>query len=184
MEPAGDAYAFELVIGGRNDRSDVEGTVSRRGTITVHSNEPSLGPLPVCLAGNTRIQTPNGDIQVRDLLSGKEVWTTDLSGARVAATIEKVASSPVPEGHEMIHLVLDDGRTLTASPRHPLADGRILEELATGKIVDGARVVSAKRVTYEESHTYDILPDGGTGLYWADEILIGSTLSKSPVCGK
>ena len=184
LEPSGNAYAFELVIGGRNDRSEVKGTVSRRGTITVHSNEPSLGPLPVCLAGSTRIQTPNGDIQVRDLLSGTEVWTTDASGTRIAATIERLASSPVPEGHEMIDLVLDDGRTLTASPRHPLADGRILEELTTGEIVDGARVVSAKRVAYEETHTYDILPDGGTALYWADEILIGSTLSKSPVCGK
>ncbi len=51
-------------------------------------------------------------------------------------------------------------------------------------MVGDARVVSAKRVAYEETHTYDILPDGGTALYWADEILIGSTLSKSPVCGK
>ncbi len=184
LEPSEDAYAFELVIGGRNDRSDVKGTVSRQGTITVRSNEPSLGPLPVCLAGSTRIQTPNGDIQVRDLLAGADIWTTDPSGARIAATIGKVASSPVPDGHEMIDLVLDDGRALTASPRHPLADGRILEELTTGEIVDGARVVSAKRVAYEETHTYDILPDGGTALYWADEILIGSTLSKSPACGK
>ena len=184
LEPSGDAYAFELVIGERNDRSDVKGTVNRRGTVTVHSNEPSLGPPPVCLAGSTRIQTPNGDIQVRDLLSGTEVWTTDASGARTAATIERLASSPVPEGHEMIDLVLDDGRTLTAAPCHPLADGRALEELATGDMVDGARVVSAKRVTYEESRTYDVLPAGSTGLYWADEILIGSTLSRSLVCGE
>ena len=184
LEPSEDAYAFELVIGGRNDRSDVKGTVSRQGTITVHSNEPSLGPLPVCLALRTRIQTPNGDIQVRDLLSGTEVWTTDASGARIAATIGKVASSPVPKGHEMIDLVLDDGRSLTASPSHPLADGRALEELVIGEIMDGARVVSAKRVTYQETHTYDVLPEGSTGLYWANEILIASTLSKAPVCGK
>ncbi len=32
--------------------------------------------------------------------------------------------------------------------------------------------------------TCDILPNGSTGLYWANEILIGSTLSRSPVCGK
>ena len=94
LEPSGDAYAFELVIGGRNDRSDVKGTVSRQGTITVHSNEPSLGPLPVCLAGSTRIQTPNGDIQVRHLLAGTDIWTTDPAGARIVATIGKVASSP------------------------------------------------------------------------------------------
>ena len=184
LELSGDTYAFDLVIGGRNDRFDVSATVSRQGTISVRSNEPSLGPLPVCLAGSTRMQTPNGDIQVRDLLAGTEVWTTDLSGARIAATIDKVASSPVPDGHEMIDLVLDDGRSLTASPRHPLADGRALEELVAGEIVDGARVVSARSVTYEESHTYDISPNGSTGLYWADEILIGSTLSKSPACGK
>ena len=84
----------------------------------------------------------------------------------------------------MIDLVLDDGRSLTASPGHPLADGRALEELVIGEIMDGARVVSAKRVTYQETHTYDVLPQGSTGLYWANEILIASTLSKSRVCGK
>ena len=43
LEPSENAYAFELVIGERNDRSDVKGTVDHRGTITVHSNEPSMG---------------------------------------------------------------------------------------------------------------------------------------------
>ncbi len=184
LEPSGNAYAFELVTGGRNDRSDVKGSVNRQGTITVHSNEPSVGPLPICLSGSTRIQTLDGGVQVRDLPAGTDIWTTDPSGARIAATIGKVVSSPVPKGHEMIDLVLDDGRSLTASPGHPLADGRALEELVIGEIMDGARVVSAKRVTYQETHTYDVLPQGSTGLYWANEILIASTLSKSRVCGK
>ncbi len=58
------------------------------------------------------------------------------------------------------------------------------KSLQPEEMVDGARVVSAKRVTYEGSHSYDILLDVSTGLYWADEIPIGSTLSSSPVCGK
>jgi len=78
------------------------------------------------------------------------------------------------------------GGALTVSEQHflSLLTAKDVEKLTTGEIVDGARVVSAKRVTYEGPHTYDILPDGSTGPYWADEILIGSTLSRAPVCGK
>lgn len=31
-------------------------------------------------------------------------------------------------------------------------------------------------VSYSNGYTYDVLPSGDTGLYWANGILIGSTL--------
>ena len=44
-------------------------------------------------------------------------------------------------------------------------------------MVDGARVASAERVRAAGSATYDVLPDGGTGIYWANGILLQSTLA-------
>ncbi|MEE9324809.1 MAG: Hint domain-containing protein [Dehalococcoidia bacterium] len=182
LEPSGGAYKFEFRVQ-EGDGFKIEGIVDRKG-VTVLNKEPSFNICPICLAGSTRIDTPKGQVMVRDLLVGMEIWTVDVSGARVAAIIKEVASSPAPEGQYMIHAVLDDGRALLASPGHPLADGRTLEELVTGSVVDGARVISIGRVSYEEGATYDILPEGGTGRYWANGILIGSTLSHSPGCGK
>ena len=184
LEPSGGAYRFELVIVEGIDRFEVKGTITGRGDITILSREPSLGPLPVCLAGNTRIDTPVGQLMVTDLAVGMGVWTVDASGARVASAIDRVGSSPAPVGHEMVHLVLHDGRQLLASPAHPLGDGRRLEQLAPGDLVDGGVVRSAERVEYSGSATYDVLPAGSTGQYWANGILLGSTLFRGAGCGK
>jgi hypothetical protein len=45
-----------------------------------------------------------------------------------------------------------------------------------GERLDGARIVSVERIAYAEEATYDLLPSGDTGWYWADGILIASTL--------
>ncbi len=78
----------------------------------------------------------------------------------------------------MIHLVLDDGRELLASPGHPIIDGRNIDNLTPNETYDGASVLSTKRVSYDESSTYDVLPSGETGFYWANGVLLGSTLSQ------
>jgi len=62
------------------------------------------------------------------------------------------------------------------SPGHPTADGRHIADLSRGDALDGARVVSVERVRYAGAATYDILPAGATGMYWASGILLGSTL--------
>jgi hypothetical protein len=81
-----------------------------------------------------------------------------------------------PTTHQMTRLRLDDGREVFASPGHPTADGRTLAQLQPGDALDGARVLSAKRIRYTDGYTYDILPSGSTGAYWANGILLGSTL--------
>jgi hypothetical protein len=78
----------------------------------------------------------------------------------------------------MIHVALSDGRELWASPGHPTAEGQALGDLEIGDSLDGARVTRLERLTYEGFATYDLLPSGETGFYWADGILLGSTLSK------
>lgn len=138
--------------------------------------EEPLGGCPICLAGNTRIDTPAGPVLVTDLQIGMPVWTIDKSGQRISGVIIKTSKVSVPPTHQMVHLVLNDGRELFVSPGHPTIDGRVVGVLASGDLYDGVSVISVERVSYSESATYDILPSGDTGFYWANGILIGSTL--------
>jgi len=62
------------------------------------------------------------------------------------------------------------------SPGHPTADGRAVGSLRAGDRYDGAVVTSATLVPYGEPATYDLLPSGPTGTYWANGVLLGSTL--------
>lgn len=135
-----------------------------------------LGGCPICLAGNSLIDTPSGLALVKDLQVGMAVWTTDKIGQRVSGVITKTSKVLVQPTHQMIHLILNDGRELFISPGHPTIDGRVVGDLAPHDLYDGVSVVSTERVPYDESATYDILPSGDTGFYWANGILIGSTL--------
>jgi hypothetical protein len=72
--------------------------------------------------------------------------------------------------------VLADGRELHASPGHPTADGRPLGSLAVGHVLDGSRIVLWALVPYAGERTYDLLPAGPTGAYWANGVLLSTTL--------
>ena len=100
----------------------------------------------------------------------------DKTGQRVSGVITKTSKVPVPQAHQMVHLVLSDGRELFVSPGHPTITGRAVGNLSHGDLYDGVSVVNTERVPYGENATYDILPSGDTGFYWANGILIGSTL--------
>jgi hypothetical protein len=45
-------------------------------------------------------------------------------------------------------------------------------------VVDGAVVVRADRVPYGSGTTFDLLPSGPTGRYWAEGIPLASTLGR------
>jgi len=155
----------------------VEGRVTAEGRVTV-SSRAAAGPpnCPICLALGTRIATPGGEVAVQDLRIGDVVWTTDGAGARIAATLAGIGSAPVPATHEVVRLALADGRSVYVSPGHPTADGRRVGDLVAGETLDGARITSAELVAYTGGATYDILPSGTTGAYWANGVLLGSTL--------
>jgi hypothetical protein len=104
------------------------------------------------------------------------VWTLDERGTRIQGVIEKVGSTPVPPTHQVVHLVLDDGRQVWVSPGHPLPNGRPDGELRPGDGLDGAVVASADLVAYPGGATFDLLPSGSTGNYWANGVLVASTL--------
>ncbi len=133
-------------------------------------------PIPVCLSAGTLISTPNGLVAVENLKVDDPVWTVDAGGARVASVILKTSRVAVPAGHTLIHVTLSDGRELWASPGHPTADGRRIGDLVQGDTLDGATIVGLESVSSNQPATYDLLPAGATGEYWANGILIGSTL--------
>jgi hypothetical protein len=159
----------------------VTGTIGAGGTLTVASRDPSGPPqCPICLARGTRIATPEGERPVEALRPGMTVWTLDAAGRRVIGQVAAVGSTPVPATHQVVHLVLSDGRSLDVSPGHRLPDGRRLGDLRPGDTVDGATVVSADLEAYGGGATFDLLPTGPTGTYWANGIRLASTL-RSPV---
>ena len=84
---------------------------------------------------------------------------------------------PVDEPHSMSQLRLSDGRRVRASPGHPTASGLELGTLALGAPLDGATIVDIEEMPYDGAYTYDVLPSGPTGVYWADGVRLGSTLS-------
>lgn len=154
------------------------GTIGSDGSITIEQEAPAGGPnCPICLARGTRIATPDGEVAVEDIRVGMPVWSIDANGRPFVATVVTVGRTPVAASHRVVRLVLGDGRVVRASPGHPLADGRSLGNVRVGDTVDGATVVSATREPYGGGSTFDLLPSGPTGAYWADGIALGSTLS-------
>jgi hypothetical protein len=187
LEPSGKVYKFRLGVLTDNkgqvgphpqggDGLIIEGRITKMGRITVDKSNLTRLSCPICLAANTLIDTPGGPVAVQYLGKGRSVWTLDVAGHRVAAHVVQVARVRVPTTHRMVRLRLDDGRGVLASPDHPTADGRTLAQLHRGDAFDGAHVLSAERTRYADGYTYDILPSGSTGAYWANGILLGSTL--------
>ncbi|GEM_PF-734675 len=133
--------------------------------------------LPPCLSAATLISTPDGNVSIIELKPGMLVYTLDLNGNKVVKPVELVSKVLVSRNHQLCHLILNDGRHLFVSPGHPTANNGRVGDLVPGDVLDGAGVVSIEMVSYEAGHTYDLLPSGETGLYFANGIPMGSTLS-------
>lgn len=143
---------------------------------TGKSNGSHIGGCPICLSADSIISTPNGDVNVRDIRDGMTVWSTDPNGDVIKSKIIKTGHVFVGYNHKVIDLRLADGRELFVSANHPTFDGGKIGDLAKGERYDGSTVVSSSLVHYQYQYTYDILPDSQTGDYFADGILVGSTL--------
>jgi hypothetical protein len=177
LEQVSGGFHFIAIFGTPQQASRVDGTIDERGNVTIASRTPSgQPPCPICLARGTRIATPSGDVAVEALRVGDLVWTLDAVGARVALPLVEIGSTPVPATHRVVQLRLDDGRAVDVSPGHPAADGRKVGDLRAGDRYDGAVVVSAELIPYAGGSTFDVLPEGATGVYWANGVLLGSTL--------
>src|SRR5450631_2084017 len=182
LTQSGSDYSFQYRVLSKTDTASylmVAGAVRVDGVVTIGSRTPTgAPPCPICLAAATLISTPDGSLRVTDIKPGELVWTAASDGTRIAAPVLEVGSTAVPAGHLMVHLVLGDGRELLASPGHRTADGRQLGSLARGDALDGSSIIQWELVPYAADRTYDLLPAGPTGTYWADGIQLSSTLSR------
>ena len=133
--------------------------------------------IPNCLSSDTLISTPEGNVPVSDLRTGMVVFTVDMTGNKVIKPIELVMKLSGAEGYELCHLVLSDGRELFVSGTHPTAEYGRITDFCVGDILDGSKIVSIENVRHGGSYVYDLLPAGETGFYWANGVLLGSTLS-------
>lgn len=177
----GDSYKFSYKTNQTTTNSaqyqQVSGTVKVDGTVNIASRTPAGAPnCPICLAASTLVSTPDGPVRVTDIRPGMSVWTEGAGGGRIAESVVEVVSMQVPAGHLMVHLVLNDGRELLVSPGHRTADGRPAGALKAGDALDGSTIRIWELVPYSGDRTYDLLPAGTTGHYWANGILMSSTL--------
>lgn len=179
FEVAGDRYQFQIQTGAEGQQGFfITGTIDAQGSIEIQNQESSFPSCPICLAVGTLIDTPRGAVAVETLSIGDSIWTMNEAGKRVSGRIERLGNVKVLATHHVTHLILSDGRELYASPGHPTADGPALGDLNLGDLLDGAHVILIENLPYKGIATYDLLPSGDTGFYWANGILMGSTLAK------
>lgn len=180
LKQSGNDYAFDYrVLSGADTYQMVAGTVKQNGAVTVSSRTAATRPIcPICLAASTLIATPSGRIPVTEVRVGSIVWTQAADGSRVAAPVIEIGSMEAPPSHRMVHLVLADGRELLVSPGHRTADGRQAGDLKVGDQLDGSTITTWELTAYTGGRTYDLLPAGATGHYWANGILLSSTLTQ------
>jgi hypothetical protein len=178
LTQAGSDYSFSYrVQTASNTYQTVAGTVRVDAVVSVTSRTAASPPVcPICLAASTVIATPSGSLRVTEISAGTIVWTQTADGARIAVPVVEVGSMEAPPEHRMVRLVLADGRDLLVSPGHRTADGRAAGDLRAGDQLDGSSVIDVELVPYAGGRTYDLLPAGVTGFYWANGILMSSTL--------
>lgn len=183
LDPIGNAiYRFDYLAmpaaAGSSEGLRSAGTIDEQGTITLEQQAPAgEPPCPICLARGTRIAGIDGDVRIEDVQVGMQVWSVDEAGRPQEAVVLRVGRVAVGPWHRVVRLALADGRTVRASPDHRLADGRPLATIRAGDLVDGSTVVQASLEPYGGGQTFDLLPSGPTGAYWADGILLRSTLA-------
>jgi hypothetical protein len=183
LTPEGDQNKFSYRTNQSTSNSalyqQVSGTVRVDGVVAIASRENTSAPnCPICLAATTLISTPSGPVRVTDIRAGMTVWTEGADGSQVSAQVVEVGNTQVPAGHLMVHMTLADGRELLVSPGHRTGDGRQAGVLKIADQLDGSVVTVWELVPYSGDRTYDLLPAGPTGRYWANGILMSSTLQR------
>jgi hypothetical protein len=131
-------------------------------------------PLCKCASPDTPIATPGGNRAIATLQVGDLVYSVDHDALR-AVPVMRVERTRA-ERHLVMRVALAGGAMLEISAGHPTADGRVFGDLRAGEGLDGRTIEHVEVVPYQFPCTYDILPASTSGTYFADGVLIGSTL--------
>lgn len=177
MERRPSSWRFNLVDGDESNAEAVGGSIDDAGRIAETSRTRAEPSCPICLEPSALIDTPSGPVAAAAIRAGDVVWSRDASGTRIAVAARRVVRRPVPAPHLMVRVTLLDGRSTAAAAAHPDARGRTLWSLRAGDALDGSLVRSVVLFASTGRATVDLLPAGPTGAYWADGVLLGSTLS-------
>jgi hypothetical protein len=182
LTPADDGFSFSVLAlenGSRGDVVRVNGTVTRSGHVSIERRAAGTMPeCPICLAAGVLIATPDGQIPVQDIRPGMAVWTTDRHGGPVVGVVRATGHVNTPFGHQVVRLSLADGRTVLVSPGHSTAEGGTVGDLRAGDGYDGSVVASASLIPYAGA-TWDLVPSGPTGTYFANGVLLRSSMVPS-----
>ena len=177
---ANGSYRFDYLaqpVAGAAEGTRTAGTITDPGDISIEQQAAAgQPPCPICLSLGTLIDAPGGPIAVEKLRLGDPIWTLDAAGRRIAGTVIALGSTHAPADHHVLRLRLADGRSVTASPGHPLLDGRRLGDLRVGDVVDSGQIVAIESLPYSSGETFDLIASGATGAYLAGGIPLGSTL--------
>lgn len=180
LDEVGGGFRFSVQAPGEGGGGivHVSGVVTPPGVVTIERREAGVRPnCPICLAAEVRIATPDGEVPVADIDVGMPVWTIDATGRRVPGVVLATGHMQAPLGHLVVRLELSEGRTVVVSPGHPLAGEGTIGGLAPGDRYDGAVVTGTTLVPYSE-RTWDLLPSGPTGVYFANGVALSSSLQR------
>jgi Hint domain len=128
-----------------------------------------------CASPDTPIATPTGERAIATLQPGDLVYTVDHAQV-VVAPIAATHQTAVGPAHRVVRVRLANGALLEISRGHPTLDGRTFADLRAGGSLGGVEIVGVESVPYGLDRTYDILPASDSGGYFANGVLIGSTL--------
>jgi hypothetical protein len=129
-----------------------------------------------CVAPETRILTPRGEIAIAELQVGDSVFTLH-EGAMLAVPIASQSRRPRRSGEMLVRLSFDDGRALTLTREHPLHDGRRADALVTGTLLGGRRVVRVAFID-DGAWLYDIVPASASAAYIAEGVALRSSAGR------
>lgn len=130
-----------------------------------------------CLPEFAKVSCPRGEVNINELNTGDTVWTKNKDGKKIAMPVLIANKVAVSDAHLMVHIDLADGRNIQVTAGHPSSvNDKIMGDFEIGDYCDGSIIVNKYEMIYSEKFTYDILPEGETGFYWINGILLGSTL--------
>src|SRR6266571_2266653 len=78
-----------------------------------HVRDGRVFPCPICLPEGALIATPFGEVPAGEVREGMVVWSRDAAGLRVPARVVLVGATPVVADHDLVRILLSDGRVVS-----------------------------------------------------------------------
>lgn len=132
-----------------------------------------------CLSKGTMILTSEGLREVEKVKVGDRVYSVNKSGKKVLRSIINTAKVKAGNNHKMLFIELANGISIKMSVEHPDKNGLPMIEAVKKGELNGIEIKDISLVSYMNRYTYDLLTDGENGVYFANGILLGSTLSSN-----